>query len=86
MHFLLDKPANVLEFVHYWRHWSWAGYRLGCRFAEFSSEFFLRRDDLIDVPWRYQAGLGRLLLNSIALTADSVDACTSGCAGTGRCS
>ena len=41
LHFLLDKPSNVLEFVHYWRHWSWMGYRLGMRFAELSSAFFL---------------------------------------------
>jgi len=77
VHFLLDKPANVLEFVHYWRHWSWAGYRLGSRFAEFSSDYFLRRDGLADQPWRYQRGLGRLLLNSIALTPASVDECIS---------
>ena len=39
--FLIDKQANVLEFVYYWRHWSWAGYRLGDRFAELSSYAFL---------------------------------------------
>ncbi len=77
VHFLLDTPANVLEFAHYWRHWSWAGYRLGSRFAEFSSDYFLRRDRLADQPWRYQRGLGRLVLNSIALTPASVDECLS---------
>ena len=76
VHFLLDKSANVLEFVHYWRHWSWAGYRLGRRFAEFSSDHFLRRAELAEQPWRYQRGLGRLLLNSIALTPERVDQCT----------
>src|SRR5262249_3333555 len=38
--FLLDKPANVLEFVYYWRYWGWAGYCLGQRFAELSSHYF----------------------------------------------
>src|SRR5882724_8755428 len=40
LRFLLDKPSNVLEFVYYWRHWSWAGYQLGARFAELSSSYF----------------------------------------------
>jgi len=75
VHFLLDKSANVLEFAHYWRHWSWAGYRLGRRFAEFSSDHFLRRPELADQPWCYQRGLGRLLLNSIVLTPARVDQC-----------
>jgi phenylacetate-CoA ligase len=38
--FYVDKPSNVLEFVHYWRSWGWAGYRLGDVFAELSAEFF----------------------------------------------
>ena len=37
----LDRESNVLEFVHYWRHWGWAGYRLGDRFAELASIYFL---------------------------------------------
>ena len=43
LRFLLDKPSYVLEFAYYWRHWSWAEYRLGMRFAELSSAHFLRR-------------------------------------------
>lgn len=38
--FYIDKPSNVLEFVHYWRSWGWAGYKLGDIFAELSAEFF----------------------------------------------
>ena len=33
MRFLLDRRARALEFCFYWRHWGWAGYRLGDRFA-----------------------------------------------------
>jgi phenylacetate-CoA ligase len=72
--FLLDKPANVLEFVYYWRHWSWAGYRLGDRFAELSNSFFLRHDELAGKPAHLQKLSGRLLLNSLALSPENVPA------------
>ncbi len=71
--FLLDKPANVLEFVYYWRHWSWAGYRLGRRFAELSSAFFLRSEELARRPYHYQRAYGRLLLNSLSFSPDTID-------------
>lgn len=71
--FLLDKPANVLEFVYYWSHWSWAGYRLGKRFAELTSHYFLQNDELAKQPWRFQRSFGRLLLNSLALCPDGVE-------------
>ncbi len=67
---LLDKPANVLEFVYYWRHWSWAGYRLRVPFAELASSFFLKNPARADRPWYYQRIPRRLLLNSLALSAD----------------
>ncbi|MEZ5979695.1 MAG: hypothetical protein R3F34_15960 [Planctomycetota bacterium] len=41
--FLLDRRSRVLEFCHYWRHWSWAGYRLGDAFAELGDHHFARR-------------------------------------------
>ena len=46
LRFYLDRGANILEFVYYWRHWSWAGYRLGDRFAELGSQYFLARNSL----------------------------------------
>jgi len=59
----LDRNARVLEFVYYWRHWSWAGYRLGDRFAELGTFFFLRKNlgERLVVP---QPLLGRLMINS----------------------
>jgi phenylacetate-CoA ligase len=39
--FFVDKTSNVLEFVHYWRSWGWAGYKLGDTFALLSSEDFV---------------------------------------------
>jgi phenylacetate-CoA ligase len=66
---LLDKPSNVLEFAYYWRHWGWAGYRLGTRFAELSADSFLGCDSLRS--YKLQPGLGRLLLNSMAISNQS---------------
>jgi len=68
LRFLLDKPSNVLEFVYYWRHWSWAGYQLGARFAELSSSYFLRSPQLREQPAVFQRAVGRLLLNSLELS------------------
>jgi phenylacetate-CoA ligase len=28
LEYYVDRDSNALEFVHYWRHWGWAGYRL----------------------------------------------------------
>ncbi len=72
--FLIDKQANVLEFVYYWRHWSWAGYRLGDRFAELSSYAFLHDESRVGRPYLFQRVTGRLLLNSLALSAGIVPA------------
>lgn len=66
MSILMDKHANVLEFVYYWRLWEWAGYRLGNTFAEFSSAYFLKRDS--ENFHSYQPGYSRLLLNSLKLS------------------
>jgi phenylacetate-CoA ligase len=72
--FLLDTPANVLEFAYYWRHWSWAGYRLGSAFAELASSFFLREPASSGEPFRHQRVTGRLLLNCLSLSPARVRA------------
>jgi phenylacetate-CoA ligase len=63
-----DRNANNLEFVYYWRHWGWAGYRLGDRFAELETFHFLRNEALIGAAGDWQPLLGRLLLNSSQLS------------------
>jgi phenylacetate-CoA ligase len=68
----LDRESNALEFVHYWRHWGWAGYRLGQRFAELASIHFLRRPQLDGRIFDVQRVYGRLLLNSMKLTRANV--------------
>ena len=69
--FWLDKHANILEFVYYWRHWSWAGYRLGDRFAELGSVFFLKRKGFAKKAAVPQRHMRRLMLNSNHLSAQS---------------
>ena len=66
--FLLDKGANSLEFVYYWRHWSWAGYRLGDRTAEVNTGYFLRRPQLKNTTAAWQPHLRRLVLNSAMIS------------------
>ncbi|HYG10979.1 MAG TPA: hypothetical protein VD835_13605 [Pyrinomonadaceae bacterium] len=70
--FLVDRPSNVLEFVYYWRHWNWAGYRLGAPFAEFSSVFFLQGDEKSRLASHHQRLTSRLLLNSLTMSHASV--------------
>jgi len=65
--FLADRHSQTLEFVYYWRHWSWAGYRLGDRFAELGSQHFLRRGKDEIAEW--QPHLRRLMLNSARVSA-----------------
>jgi phenylacetate-CoA ligase len=70
--FLVDKPSNVLEFVYYWRHWNWAGYRLGDRFAEFSTVFFQKTKHAPDSFTYFQRATNRLLLNSSRISAATI--------------
>jgi len=64
LRFYLDRNALILEFVYYWRHWSWAGYRLGDRFVELGSSYFLHGSGLCDKVSSWQPHLCRLMLNS----------------------
>jgi len=70
--FYLDKSSNVLEFVYYWRHWGWAGYRLGDRFAELGTHFFLKRNSVSHRIGVWQPHLRRLMLNSSRLSDSRV--------------
>jgi phenylacetate-CoA ligase len=65
--FLVDRHARVLEFVYYWRHWSWAGFKLGDRFAQMNAHHFLARG-WHDRVAHWQPHLRRLMLNSAALS------------------
>lgn len=72
--FLVDRPSNVLEFVYYWRHWNWAGYKLGDPFAEFSSVFFAKDEERSRLTTCRQRLTNRLLLNSRAMSHATVRA------------
>ncbi len=72
LRFLVDKQSNILEFVYYWRHWGWGGYRLGDPFAQLRYDFFTTRPGMADRVWYFQKHLRRLLLNPLQLTRDRV--------------
>jgi len=74
--FYLDKASRVLEFVYYWRHWSWLGYRIGTPFAELSSVYFLNRPSRSHDLYFYEPLTRRLLLNSLRLSEEAVPAWT----------
>lgn len=69
--FYLDKSSNVLEFCYYWRHFSWAGYRLGAPFAEFSLHHFLEAD-IKDIA-HYSFLTNRLILNPAQISNYNID-------------
>ncbi len=69
--FYLDKPANVLEFCYYLRHWSWGGYRLGARFAELTSTRFLRQENLEKIC-HFSALTNRLQINSMMISDKNI--------------
>ena len=74
LEFLVDKHANVQEFAYYWRHWNWAGYRLGDTLAEFNTSFFRGLPQGERRLTHFQRVPRRLLLDSSAISDASVAA------------
>ncbi len=70
---LMDRRANALEFVYYWRYWNWAGYRLGDRFAEISTHYFLKRGNGENAFSHFQPLNSRLLLNGLRFSAGTAE-------------
>ena len=68
INFYTDKPANVLEFVYYWRLWGWAGYRLGDTFAELSAQSFTPYDKKRRDFYFFEAVTRRLMINSLLIS------------------
>ena len=69
--FYQDGPSNILEFCYYWRYWSWAGYKLGDRFAEFTLNHFLNKN--IDATSDYSLLTNRLMLNPAQLSYEKTN-------------
>ncbi len=69
---LLDKPARMLEFAYYWRHWSWAGYRLGMPFIQLTSQMFLNKPALAGRAYFAEPITRRLMLNTLWLGPERV--------------
>ena len=74
MRFYLDKHARALEFAYYRRHWGWAGFRLGTRFAELGSVFFLNRPRRNTRIFSWQPVLRRLMINSARISYETAPA------------
>jgi phenylacetate-CoA ligase len=70
--FLVDRPSNILEFVYYWRHWSWGGFHLGDPFVQLRWECFHRRPNMTEKLWQYQPRFRRLLLNSVRISRERI--------------
>ena len=68
----MDRSANALEFVYYWRHFSWAGYRLGDRIAQFEVYHFVQRPKPLTQACVLQRVTNRLCLNSLALSHERI--------------
>lgn len=69
--FYQDKSSNILEFCYYWRYWSWAGYRIGTSFAEFTLNHFLN-NNIKDIA-SYSSLMKRLMLNPAQLSYENID-------------
>ena len=65
VHFYVDKPSNVLEFVYYWRLWNWAGYKLGDTFATLSSEDFVYTNKQRKATFYFNALTRELSMNAM---------------------
>lgn len=70
LRFYHDKTANVLEFCYYWRYWSWAGYKLGDRFADFSIHHFLKHGS--EKLFHHKGLTKQLFLNPMLLSMDNI--------------
>jgi phenylacetate-CoA ligase len=71
--FFVDKPSNVLEFVHYWRYWGWAGYKLGDTFALLSSEDFVYILKNRNALYHFNAFTKQLTVNSMLFSRNYLD-------------
>ena len=71
--FYMDKPANVLEFVYYWRLWGWAGYRLGDTFAELSAQSFTPYNKRSRDFYIFESLTRRLMMNSLLISTRNAE-------------
>ncbi len=70
--FYLDRKSNILEFCYYWRHWSWAGYRLGDRVADLGAHYFLSQPRQYDQAFHIQRHTRRLMINSSLISRENI--------------
>jgi len=69
--FYLDKPIHILEFCYYWRYWSWAGYRLGDPFVDFTLDYFVHGK--IKSIYKYMPLTKNLIFNPTQVSFKNLD-------------
>ncbi len=67
----VDPVARAQEFVRYWLFFQRGGYRIGKPFAEFSSDFFMDREDPLQVLFQKNPVTGQLLLNTSYISREN---------------
>ncbi len=60
----VDPVARAQEFVRYWLFFRRGGYRIGKPFAEFSSDFFIDRENPLQALYHKNSLTNQLLLNT----------------------
>jgi phenylacetate-CoA ligase len=73
INFYVDKPSNVLEFVHYWRSWGWAGYKIRDTFALLTSEDFVYIFNKRETLYHFNAFTKQLTVNSMLFSRKYLD-------------
>jgi len=67
----VNPVARAQEFVRYWLFFQRGGYHIGQPFAEFSSDFFIDRDEPLQVLYRKNKITNQLLLNTSYICKDN---------------
>lgn len=68
----VDPVARAQEFVRYWLFFRRGGYRIGKPFGEFSSDFFIDRQDPLQALYHKNKLTNQLLLNTSYLCRENV--------------
>ncbi len=65
LEFFVDRRSSVMEFATVWRHWNWAGYRIGQKVADIRGRTFSPDSKR---PWRRKRSFRILQLSSFHMT------------------
>ncbi len=69
----VNPVARAQEFVRYWLFFRRGGYRIGKPFGEFSSDFFMDKDDPLQVLYHKNSLTNQLLLNTSYICRENAE-------------